>query len=511
MASVNQQVQGFGSILGFECEKTKYNTSNNSIRRTLSAVDMSSKKWLSSTQSEVSPLKKIASSDELQIAADQDIVEEKNDLSQQQQQPGQVDIWCSILTQKPSSLPPPYVHPLVKQSKSCLSLKSLEICTENLGSESGSDGYPHSDISLSDTEEEEEEEVAIEQVVAVDERSEVVKVDRYKVEAVNYVKKYSSPPSAARRFFPPPLKSLSNFPPPLKSLSNFPPPLKSLSKPGGGGIQMKTHRKDGRLILEAVSVPTSTNCFNAQRRGGRLVLTFASPMAESKSESEDIFETDEEVDLECSHDIETEEEEKENKGVVLEMAPKLPTGVIHVHRSALMVNKFTGLTNNRNNLTSCWSSSTTKLLPQSLPILAAGAPRLIPKQQTVAAAAAAVEPTFNRYEYCWRKETTSSMVPVSGIHHVLNQQQSLPNTKKTYNHRHHHNINNNLLTSKNNYYINNNNNNSKTIKGGHDYKEEKQINGNGEKVVEHLIVPAYCKPEPRRTLVFWEPRCIATS
>ncbi|KAI3948952.1 hypothetical protein MKW98_021558 [Papaver atlanticum] len=509
MSSVNQQVQGFGSILGFECEKTKYNTGTNSIRRTLSAVDMSAKKWLSSTQSEVSPLKKIASSDELQIASDQDFVKEKNDLSQQQQ-PGQVDIWCSILTQNSSSLPPPYVHPLVKQSKSCLSLKSLEICTENLGSESGSDGYPHSDISLSDTEEEEEE-VAVEQVVAVEERSVVVKVDKIEVEAVNYIKKYSSPPSAPRR----------SFPPPLKSLSNFPPPLKSLSKPGGGGIQMKTHRKDGRLVLEAVSVPTSTNCFNAQRRDGRLVLTFSSPIPESKLESADIFETDEEVDLECSHDIEIEDEEaEENNGYLLEMIPKLPNGVINVHRSALLVNKLAGLTNNRNNLTSCWSASATKLLPQSLPIspqptLAAGAPRLIPKQQTVAAAAVAVEPTFNRYEYCWRKDTTSSMVPVSGIHHLLNQQQSLPNnTKKTYNHRHHHITNNNLLTSKNNYYINNNNNNSKTIKGGHDYMEEKQINGNREKkqLVEHLVVPAYCKPEPRRSLVFWEPpQCIATS
>ncbi|KAI3888216.1 hypothetical protein MKW92_017847 [Papaver armeniacum] len=501
MSSANQQVQGFGSILvGFECEKTKYNTSTNSIRRTLSAVDMTSKKWLSTTtqSSEVSPLKRTASSDELQIAADQDIVEEKNDLSQQQ--PGeQVDIWCSILTQKPSSLPPPYVHPLVKQSKSCLSLKSLEICTENLGSESGSDGYPHSDISLSDTEEVQEAEVETMEQVVVEEKKKIV------------VKNYSKISSSVRR----------SFPPPLKSLSNFPPPLKSLSKPGGGGIQMKTHRKDGRLVLEAVSVPTSTNCFNAQRRDGRLVLKFATPIPESKSESEDIFETDEEVDLECSHDIEIEEDEEENKGIALEMmTPKLPTGVINIHRSALMVNKFAGLTNNRNNLTSCWSSSIPKSLPISPPpILSAGAPRLILKQQTVAVAAAEVEPTFNRYEYCWRKDTTPSMVPVSGIHHhLLNQQQSLPNTKKTYNHHHHHhhhnNNNNGLLTSKNNYYINNNNNNSTTIKGCHDLKEEKKINGNGEKqqvIDQHLILPAYCKPEPRRSLVFWEPRCIATS
>ncbi|XP_026445294.1 protein FAF-like, chloroplastic [Papaver somniferum] len=501
MSSVNQ-------VQGFECEKPEYITSTTSsgsatlMRRTLSAVDMFSK------------------------VADQ-YVEPKNDYSQKPQQPGQFDIWCSILIQKPSSLPPPYVHPLVKQSKSCLSLKSLEICTENLGSESGSDGYPHSDISLSDTEEEDEdiqevEEESIEQVV-VEEKKELAVI-------MNYSKKSSSPPPSVRR----------SFPPPLKSLSNFPPPLKSLSKPGGGGIQMKTHRQDGRLILEAVSVPTSTNCFNAQRRDGRLVLTFSSPIQESIKNQENSFETDEEVEFGCCHDDEIEQyqeeepitEEEEDKTIVLEMTsarvPKLPTGVINVHRSALMANKFTGLTNNRNN----WSSSSnlenkiektmnspsTKLVPQSLPIsppkLAARAPRmsasrLVPEKETVAATAA-VEPTFNRYEYCWRKDT-SSVVPVSGIHHLLDQQQ---NSKNTY----HNNYNSNNLTScKNNYYTNSNSNNllPSTTKGVSDYKEEKQKpNGNGKKqqVVEHLIVPAYCKPEPRRSLVFWEPpHCITTS
>ncbi|KAI3888214.1 hypothetical protein MKW92_017845 [Papaver armeniacum] len=466
MSSVNQQVQGF------ECEKPESitsTTSASSMRRTLSALDMSSK------------------------IADQDIVEEKNDLSQQQ--PGQFDIWSLILIQKPSSLPPPYVHPLVKQSKSCLSIKSLEICTENLGSESGSDGYPHSDISLSDTEEEDEdiqevEEESIEQVVSV----------------MNYSRKSSSPSSVRRP---------------------FPPPLKSLSKPGGGGIQMKTHRQDGRLILEAVSVPTSTNCFNAQRRDGRLVLTFSSPIQESINNEQDVFETDEdeiEQDQEEEPIIKEEEEEEEDKVIALEMTsarvPKLPTGVINVHRSALTtVNKFTVLTNDRNN----WSSSSNlkhkfEKMMNSPPTLAAVAPqmsssRLVSKQETVAAIAT-VEPTFNRYEYCWRKDT-SSVVTVNGTHHLLNQQ-SLPNTKNTY----HNNYNsNNLIRSKNNYYTNNNSNNNlvikdtTTTKGVSDYKEEKQ-NGNGEKqlIVEHLIVPAYCKPEPRGSLVFWEPpHCIATS
>ncbi|XP_026445265.1 protein FAF-like, chloroplastic [Papaver somniferum] len=468
----------------------------NSLRRTLSAVDMSK-------------------------IYDQH-VEPKNAFARQQQ--GKLDIWCSILTQNSSSLPPPYVHPLVKQSKSCLSLKSLEICTENLGSESGSDGYPYSDISLSDTEE--EEEGAIEQVVVVDERSEIVKVDKNKVVAANYIKKYSSPPSAARR--------------------SFPPPLKSLSKPGGGGIQMKTHRKDGRLVLESVSVPTSQNWFKAQRKDGRLVLTFTSSIPESKS-LEHVFETDEEVEFDFSPDNEIEEprkeEEEEDKGLVLGMTstrvPELPTRVMKVHRSALMVNKFTGLTNNMNN----WSSSSnlknklekilnspsTKLLPQSLPVSpptsAPGAPppprrssQLIPytlPQQTIGVTAATVEASSsNRYEYFWRNNT-SSMVSVGGIHHSLNQQ-SLPNNKNPYHHN--NNNSNNLIRNKNNYITNNNSNNfsskgsATTTKGRKDYKEEKQY-CNGEKIVDqHLMVPAYCKPEHiRRSLVFWEPHCIATS
>ncbi|KAI3897953.1 hypothetical protein MKX03_027180 [Papaver bracteatum] len=469
----------------------------NSLRKTISAVDMSK-------------------------IYDQD-VERKNNFVQQQ--PGQLDIWCSILTQNSSSLPPPYVHPLVKQSKSCLSLKSLEICTENLGSESGSDGYPHSDISLSDTEEEDKEEAAIEQIV--EERSEVVKFDKNELVAVNYSKKYSSPSSGAPR--------------------SFPPQLKSLSKPGGAGMQMRTHRKDGRLVLEAVSVPTSQNCFNAQRQDGRLVLTFTPTIPESKS-LEDVFETDEEVEFNFSPDNEIEEptkEEEEYKGLVLEMTstrvPKLPTGVMKVHRSALMVNKFTGLTNNRNNRSSSsnlknklekmTNSPSTKLLPQSLsispPTLAAGAPppprrsskfiRYTLPQQTVGVTAATVEDfSPNRYEYFWRKNT-SSMVSVGGIHHSLNQQ-SLPNNKNPYHHN--NNNSNNFIRSKNDYYTNSNSNNfsfkdsATTTKGGnyYDYKEEKQ-NGNGEKIVDqHLIVPAYCKPEHiRRSSVFLEPHCIATS
>ncbi|KAI3860668.1 hypothetical protein MKX03_025574, partial [Papaver bracteatum] len=281
---------------------------NKMLRRTLSAADMSS------------PIV-FSPSDELHI--NQQDVEQKNDLSQQ---PEQFDIWSSISIKKPSSLPPPYVHPLVKKSKSCLSLKSLEICTENLGCESGSDGHSPSVVSRSDTVKEHKE---IQEVVEEEATQEViravVKVDVKEV-VLNYIKKSSS--SVIPR--------------------SFPPPLNSLTRPGGC-IQMNTHRKDGRLVIEAVSIPASQNCFSAQRQGGRLVLTFTTPIRESQSESfhnEDVVsKTDEEVEFECGPDSEIEEsvmDEEEDKEIVLKMisstrVPKLqPAGVMNVHRLALM-------------------------------------------------------------------------------------------------------------------------------------------------------------------------------
>ncbi|RHN75515.1 hypothetical protein MtrunA17_Chr2g0322101 [Medicago truncatula] len=58
----------------------------------------------------------------------------------------ELDIWSSILNQKNKdeashSKTPPYIHPLVKNSKNYLSEKSLKICTESLGSQSSSDGF----------------------------------------------------------------------------------------------------------------------------------------------------------------------------------------------------------------------------------------------------------------------------------------------------------------------------------------------------------------------------------
>lgn len=226
--TVLTQMQGIVTILG--CDTDINTASAPSLRRTLSA-DMSSKKWLSQNGSSF-PMKKVASSEQLlhpKTTADSsssssegedDYEENKEQLEaeaererleiwssiqrnkkEEQEKGGPFDTWSSIISLKPKdeiskSLPAtPYIHPLVKRSKSSLSEKSLEICTESLGSETGSDGlfssYPSSETG--DTEEEEQKQQEEEKMIEPEEEP------RY-----NYVASANkkSPP----RSFPPPLQ-----------------------------------------------------------------------------------------------------------------------------------------------------------------------------------------------------------------------------------------------------------------------------------------------------------------
>ncbi|KAL0459988.1 UNVERIFIED_CONTAM: protein FAF-like, chloroplastic [Sesamum latifolium] len=155
--------QGIVTILGSDCERSKAK----SIRRTLSA-DMSSKKWLQQNGF-FSPVKKMScssssssseSEEEYEKIPGQDDVWRSIQAEKERNEgrkPADISVWGSILTQKSESscLPPPYVHPLVKRSASSLSEKSLEICTESLGSETGSDCF--SSYSLSDGDEDKRE------------------------------------------------------------------------------------------------------------------------------------------------------------------------------------------------------------------------------------------------------------------------------------------------------------------------------------------------------------------
>ncbi|PKI60591.1 hypothetical protein CRG98_019067 [Punica granatum] len=169
-----------------------------------------------------------------------------------------------------------YVHPLMKCSCSvALSQKSLEMCTESLGSESGSSNVSSADISIASIAPEEIKKPLMEQQ------------PRKLLDA--------------RR---------------LSCSRSFPPPLTSIS--GSTGVQIRPHRGDGRLVLEAVTVSLRQKLFHMERSEGRLRLRLwkddedcdLRTMETQEEEQEEI----EEEEQEEIGDQEAEEVEDRNKG-----------------------------------------------------------------------------------------------------------------------------------------------------------------------------------------------------
>ncbi|XP_039146242.1 protein FAF-like, chloroplastic [Dioscorea cayenensis subsp. rotundata] len=264
---------------------------------------------------------------------------------------GRLDIWNSIQSQKkvvvecPALLP--YVHPLLRRSSSSLiSQKSLQVCTESLGSETGSDVFSDDDFSpspfasdldeiepLQNFEDEDEEEEVYDEVEKEEEEK---KREEKELVSVNYHCCIS------RRS-------------PVRS---FPPPLPSISRRDGPCLSMRPHRRDGRLVVEAVPVP-SQNYLHAERHDGRLLLSFihtSSPQPslpipsqikkqESPPQQQDEDEGEDEEDGEEEQESE-EEVEVVDRGTVVEvkvsMQPQQQSGSMKVHRSSLVINKFVG-------------------------------------------------------------------------------------------------------------------------------------------------------------------------
>ncbi|XVE73145.1 hypothetical protein DITRI_Ditri11bG0094000 [Diplodiscus trichospermus] len=154
-----------------------------------------------------------------------------------------------------------YVHPLVKSSASTLSEKSLEMCTESLGSETGSEVSESSDDISS---------LSLENVVC------------------NPSKPTGS--SVTRK---------------MTHSNSFPPPLTSIS--GSIGVQVKSHREGGRLVLQAVTIPPCHSYFHAERSEGRLRLSLlkdATPIFDNDDGEEEAVEEEDE------HGVEGEGEEE---------------------------------------------------------------------------------------------------------------------------------------------------------------------------------------------------------
>ncbi|POO01363.1 The fantastic four family [Trema orientale] len=421
-----------------------------------------------------------------------------------------------------SASSPPYIHPLVKRSASCLSENSLKICTESLGSETGSDGFSSfsssesgesSDVKKESQEEEEKSQLRQTIFGGEDDVAECCRAVKYTYSPVR--------------------KSASR---------SFPPPLRSLSGGGASTVRMHTRRDNGRLVVEAVSIPSQKNNFAALRQDGRLVLTFANrgdvditadphPSLEKKVETDDWdrFEDEEEfeeqfedfedeneseIDQEEEDDDEEEDEEEEEEENIdenfgakkIDLVTEGPQGVpstrlINVHRLALMINKPIGLPNR--NPATAWPANkfneavqlegdiaddkeerpiTPTAVAQSLPPRPRPAvSRLIPSPPPVAKGAAA--PTaasaasFNAYEYFWRRTNSSAITAIAGLKNSSNY------------------INKLIVPSKN--------------QTPNDQRQQQLVVLRGNKGEYLVPLSKGCK-EPRRTL-FWEPYCIATS
>ncbi|XP_047318121.1 protein FANTASTIC FOUR 3-like [Impatiens glandulifera] len=165
-----------------------------------------------------------------------------------------------------------YVPPTTNKS---LSIKvCLELCTENLGSESGSDSSDHSILSLLTSD--------------FDDRSEkkcAVDIERPKQRKMQ---------GCVSRSFPPPLTTMR----------------------GSNPIRVRPKREDGRLVIEAVEEPAACNYFRSERSHGRLRLCFWDDEEQVEQEQEDeenegICDQEEEDD-----DDEEEEDEDEEEGMM---------------------------------------------------------------------------------------------------------------------------------------------------------------------------------------------------
>ncbi|XP_059430333.1 protein FAF-like, chloroplastic [Corylus avellana] len=459
--------QGIVTILGSDCERTKAA----SLRRTLSA-DMSSKKWLA--QNGFSLMKKIASSERISVSladssSSSEGEEDEEERKEKMEGREQFDMWSSILSQKANDdasnipLPPPYIHPLVKRSTSSLSEKSLQICTESLGSETGSDGfssYPPSETGEAEEEEEEEEEQQqLQEDLKAFDSAEELRVAKYNKSSA-FCKKSQA--------------------------KSFPPPLPSLSREDGASLRMQSRRDNGRLVLEAVSIP-SQNRFRAQRQDGRLVLTFVDSILPNEAEKDEEEEEDEEEEMEDFEEElgdfeevydddddddggEEEEEEDEEIGMVIEQAPI--SRVINVHRLALMMNKPIGIAGRNptwprrfNEVVKFEDDDEEEEVTKSLPPRPRVA-RLMPSNPAAPPTAAA---SFNAYEYYWRAKPAAQQPP-----------QPTAAAKN--------NPNNLIISSSRNI----------NIPAANDQQQSLVLMRGG------------CK-EPRRSLLFWEPYCIATS
>lgn len=149
----------------------------------------------------------------------------------------------------------------VQRPSSCrtLSDQSLALCTENLGSESGSD--------VTD----------VEDLFSLDVQTKKLEETRTETKPLKSRKRNVSP---------------SDLPPLLTTMRGF------------QCIQMKPHREDGRLVMTATKAPPRNGCFQADRSNGRLRLSILKDSDEFVENQEETIEPDETEEYEEEGDDE---------------------------------------------------------------------------------------------------------------------------------------------------------------------------------------------------------------
>lgn len=473
MSAAASGKQGITSILASDSESPK----EASLRRTLSA-DMLFRKWVGRnnllSSSDEHGLDHIACSP-IDCPEEEEQEEREGELSESKSQydiwnsiqkvkdktkieeTGQSNIWSLILSQKSDRPVPaaPYIHPLAKRSAASLSEKSLDICTESLGSETGSNGfssYPSSETGDGEEDKEELTEEAERMVL-----SNTVLISRKRQ-----------------------LQQLT----PSRS---FPRPLPSLSRQNGASLHVQSRRDNGRLVLEAVSVKEEKN-FRARREGGRLVLTFINhPSSNDHDDESDVEGTDDgpadDGATDDNEDGEIQEKDVE-AGEVMELVteelPKLSSGEVSVNKLAILTNKSVVLADGYPVLPDRLAElvifkdieEETVQVQASLSQLTR-LTQLIVRQPTAGATSSG-----DRYQFLWKAESAAMIDPTAEQLIVI----------KSYN--------------DNNYVI------SQDTPASKEKRELLVLTGNSADYLVPLI--QNCK-DARRSLLFLGPHCIATS
>ncbi|XP_055811837.1 protein FANTASTIC FOUR 3-like [Solanum dulcamara] len=146
-----------------------------------------------------------------------------------------------------------YVPPLVKLSS--LNTKSLKMCTESLGSETGSD--------------------ITENIEEFSCNFSLHGVERSKCR--EFAKK-------------------------INKTASFPPPLTSMN--GNEGVQIRPHREGGRLVLKAMSITCCNSNFRVERANGRLKLSLLKHDECTRHGEEDaIIQENDEFNENCSRKL----------------------------------------------------------------------------------------------------------------------------------------------------------------------------------------------------------------